>query len=73
LEALADEGQTELNRAIEDFNRQSDAWTQHAKEFRNFQSGRRSFERAINRSPAWIAVLSIGVPLVLGVAQLILS
>jgi DNA-binding helix-hairpin-helix protein with protein kinase domain len=73
LAMLAEAGQSELNRALEAFHRESEQWTKVAKELRDFQSGRRRFEREINRSPAWIVGVSLAVPFVAGLLYLIFN
>jgi DNA-binding helix-hairpin-helix protein with protein kinase domain len=71
LEAQAEIGSSELTLALDGFNREAEQWTTVAKQLRDLQSGRRSFERLINRSAVWIVGLSLGVPFVAGLLYLI--
>jgi DNA-binding helix-hairpin-helix protein with protein kinase domain len=62
LESLVAAAQMELTRVITHFDQLKAAWTDQAKRFRDFQSGRLSIERLINSSPWLIAGLAAGVP-----------
>ncbi|MEX0611288.1 MAG: hypothetical protein WD229_04135, partial [Pirellulales bacterium] len=64
LETLATAGRSELNRALTQFNQAVDQWRNIATQLRDFQSGRRRFERFINQSPSWIIGFALGVPFV---------
>jgi DNA-binding helix-hairpin-helix protein with protein kinase domain len=59
LETLAEVAESELACALDNFKRESDQWSAVARELRDFQSSRRSFERIINRSPARIVGLAV--------------
>ncbi|MCI0335257.1 MAG: hypothetical protein L0228_18770 [Planctomycetes bacterium] len=73
LEIQAEIGDAELTRALDQFRKEADQLTNVARQLRDFQSGRRRFERLINRSPAWIVGLSLGVPFVAGLLYLIFN
>ena len=73
LETLAEVGDAELSRALDLYGRESDQWTNVAKELRDFQSGRMRLERFINRSPVWIVGLSLGVPFVASLLYLLFN
>jgi DNA-binding helix-hairpin-helix protein with protein kinase domain len=73
LALLAEVGELDVNRALDSFNREAEQWTKVAKEFRDFQSGRPRIEREINRSPAWIVGLALGVPFVAGLLYLLFN
>ena len=47
--------------------RPCEQWKSVAKEFRDFQSGRRRFERLINQSPSHVVGSALGVPFVAAV------
>jgi DNA-binding helix-hairpin-helix protein with protein kinase domain len=64
LEPLAETAHADLSRALTRFEQESEAWSNVAKELRDFQSRRRSFERLINQSPARILALTLGVSFV---------
>ena len=64
LETLAAAGRSELARALTQFNQAADQWRNVATQLRDFQSGRRRFERFINQSAGRIIGLALGVPLV---------
>ncbi len=64
LETLAAAGRSELNRALAQINQAADQWRNVATQLRDFQSGRRRFERTINESPVRIVSLALGVPFV---------
>ncbi len=70
LEILADVGNSELNRALDLYKRESDRWTELANEMGDFQGGRRRFERFINQSPMWILGLVFGMAFVAGLLYL---
>jgi DNA-binding helix-hairpin-helix protein with protein kinase domain len=71
LETLSETAKDELGRALSLFNRESEAWSKYAREYRDYQSGRRTFDRLINRSWAFIAGLAVGMPVVAGIVYLI--
>jgi DNA-binding helix-hairpin-helix protein with protein kinase domain len=73
LETLAEVGDSELSRALNLYDRKADQWKNVAKELRDFQSSRMRFERLINRSPAWIVGLSLGVPFVVSLLFLLFN
>jgi DNA-binding helix-hairpin-helix protein with protein kinase domain len=66
LESLAEVGESELASALDGFKRDSEQWSAVARELRDFQSGRRAFERFFNRSPAWIVALAAAAAAVAG-------
>jgi DNA-binding helix-hairpin-helix protein with protein kinase domain len=71
LESLADAAGDDLKRALVIFNREAESWSKLAREFRDYQSGRRWFERNINRSAAFIAGLAAGLPFIAAVVYVI--
>ena len=62
LEAMADAGQLELARVLANLDQMTSAWSEHAKNYRDFQSGRQRFERVLNQSPAALIALALAVP-----------
>jgi DNA-binding helix-hairpin-helix protein with protein kinase domain len=73
LETLAETAKDDLARALSIFNRESEAWSKVAREYRDYQSGRRQFERLINQSWALIAGLAVGMPFVAAIVYLVFS
>jgi DNA-binding helix-hairpin-helix protein with protein kinase domain len=73
LETLAAAGRAELNRALSQFNQAADQWRNVATQLRDYQSGRRRFERLINESPARIMALALGVPFLTFLLNLIVE
>ena len=64
VEALADIGKAELNRALSQFDGVLEQWRDKAKQYRKSQSGRSRLEMFLNRSPSFAIGLAIAVPLV---------
>ena len=62
LEAMAEAGRLELSRMLAHFDQMTAAWSEQAKSYRDFQSGRQRFERLINSSPALVISLALGIP-----------
>ena len=62
LEALADAGRLELSRAVANFDQMTAAWSEQAKSYRDFQSGRQRLERLINSTPTLIVSLALAIP-----------
>jgi hypothetical protein len=73
LESLADVGGDEQKLALAGFHREAESWSKLAREFRDFQSGRRWFERHINRSAPFIAGLAAGLPFVAAVVYVVFN
>ena len=73
LETLAAAGRSELSRALIQFNQAADQWRNVASQLRDFQSGRRRFERLINDSPERIVALALGVPFLTFLLNLIVE
>jgi DNA-binding helix-hairpin-helix protein with protein kinase domain len=73
LEVLAAAGRSELTRALTQFNQAADQWRNVATQLRDFQSGRRSFERLINRSAASILGIALSAAFAFFVLMLIVA
>jgi DNA-binding helix-hairpin-helix protein with protein kinase domain len=59
---LGDVAKDELARACTQFDDASERWKNTAKQFRDFQSQRRSSERLLNRTPAALLCSAVGIP-----------
>jgi DNA-binding helix-hairpin-helix protein with protein kinase domain len=73
LDTLAEVGDSQLTRDLESFKRESEKWAGVARELRDFQSGRRPFERFINRTPSWIIGVVLGGTFIAGLLYLIVN
>jgi DNA-binding helix-hairpin-helix protein with protein kinase domain len=73
LETLAAAARAELNRSLLQFNQAADQWRGVAAQLRDFQSGRRRFERLINQSPALLIALALGVPFIALLVKLVVE
>src|SRR4029077_8907822 len=62
LEVLVDVRKAELARNLAHYDELVGQWTKVAKQLADFQNGRRPLERWINRWPALVTGLAIGVP-----------
>ena len=62
LEGLADAGKLDLSRILLHFGQMTGEWSNQARNFRDFQSGRLRLERLINRSPWLVISLALGIP-----------
>jgi DNA-binding helix-hairpin-helix protein with protein kinase domain len=67
IETLAEVAESDLRRGLNQFDAACEQWKSAAKEFRDFQSGRRRFERLINQSPSHVVGAALGVPFVAAV------
>jgi hypothetical protein len=63
LDSLAAVGREQLASELRQFEMHAEPTREHARQLRDFQSNRRPWERAINRSRAWIAGAAAGAPL----------
>jgi DNA-binding helix-hairpin-helix protein with protein kinase domain len=73
LEVLVDIRKAELARNLTQYDDLVGQWTKVAKQLADFQNGRRPLERWINRWPAMIAGLAIGVPAIAYLVHLVKS
>jgi DNA-binding helix-hairpin-helix protein with protein kinase domain len=64
IENMAEVGKAELAAALNQFDGAVDQWKGVAKQLRDFQSGRRSLERLINRSPSHIVAAALVGPFI---------
>jgi DNA-binding helix-hairpin-helix protein with protein kinase domain len=59
---MADVGNSELARALTQFDAAVEQWRGVAKQYRDFQSNRRPLERLINTAPSYTLAIALGVP-----------
>jgi DNA-binding helix-hairpin-helix protein with protein kinase domain len=64
LEVLIDIRKAELARSLAQYDELTGQWTKVAKQLADFQNGRRPLERLLNRWPALVVGLAVGVPAV---------